>query len=328
MPNNKKERKRNSPKKKETQNEAQKKAAAVVVRSQFEAELQRKFGTPAIDAVITARAVRLSPPPAAAAAAAGISSSSSSTTDDVVCYHGSSAEHFEAGNTSEYVKITKAYTKLRKKYGAAKYDQARVDRMKQFLYDKENILLFLDPNCAKVVFALAVALYFSLSSEEIELFQSRRLAEEEANTTPSFELESLLLLGINIKYQIIPFFTGNTINPELLTKYGRDVQSNERGIIHCLYRETKDYCDCMVPHKEQAKNMDNLQQCHECGRFSAKKLTTKCKGCQFAIYCGEQCRRAHWSTHREYCKKEQRVVTHLNQNGGVIMGEVAITMKK
>lgn len=53
----------------------------------------------------------------------------------VVCYHGSSAEHFVAG--SEFLKIVKSYVLLQKKYGNG-YNQERNDAYNKFFRDKEK----------------------------------------------------------------------------------------------------------------------------------------------------------------------------------------------
>ena len=64
-----------------------------------------------------------------------------------MCYHGSSAKHFDAGDC-EYLNITKSFVQLHKKYGTdAESDAA-------FLADTENIQVWLDPHCTKFIFAV------------------------------------------------------------------------------------------------------------------------------------------------------------------------------
>ena len=169
-PNNKKQRGRNNQKKKEAQNAAQKKAEAVVRRAQLEAELQGKFGTPAVDKLIRviATAIIESPQPAGTATAPGAASTSSSnstteTEDSVVCYHGSSAQHFVA--SSEFLKIVKSYVVLTKKNAGCGSDQYQ-DALDRFSRDEENKNGYLDGEFTNFVFALGVSLYLRITYEE------------------------------------------------------------------------------------------------------------------------------------------------------------------
>ena len=319
MPNNKKERKRNNPKKKEAQNDAQKKAAAVVVRAQFEAELQRKFGTPAIDAVITARAVRLSPP---VAAAAGISSSFSSTTDDVVCYHGSSAEHFVAG--SEFLKIVKSYVSLFKKCF-----NNQNDAYAKFFSDKENQKVMLNVDLANFIFALGVSVFLNIPSEEKQKDREkyRRVLQKhgrsigecwEVTKTATYELELIIRFGLAVKHDVFLQMTGQQVDVEKLRKYNRDV-GNERGIINCLYRETKKVCECMATDKDQAKDMDKTDWCSACRKFFPKERTKICDGCEAVVYCSTKCSIADWPHHKLICKTANYIIRKNDGNDDVFV---------
>ena len=169
-PNNKKQRGRNNQKKKEAQNAAQKKAEAVLRRAQIEAELQGKFGTPAVDNLIREMASVMieSPQPAGEGTAPGAASTfySNSTTekeDAFVCFHGSSAQHFVAG--SEFLKIVQSYVVLNKKSVAGGYDQWN-NVHDNFFRDKENRKIMYNVEFTNFVFALGVSLYLRITYEE------------------------------------------------------------------------------------------------------------------------------------------------------------------
>ena len=169
-PNNKKQRGRNNQRKKEAQNAAQKKAEAVLRRAQIEAELQGKFGTPAVDNLIREMASVMieSPQPAGEGTAPGAASTfySNSTTekeDAFVCFHGSSAQHFVAG--SEFLKIVQSYVVLNKKSVAGGYDQWN-NVHDNFFRDKENRKIMYNVEFTNFVFALGVSLYLRITYEE------------------------------------------------------------------------------------------------------------------------------------------------------------------
>ena len=211
MPNNKKQRGREEKKKKiEAQKEA--KRAVEEQQAQQEAEelrarLRGLFGTPAIDEVITdmARSSISTAPSTATAttvvtAASKSSSSSSSSTkppDSVmVCYHGSSAEHFFAG--SKYLQIVTSYVSLLKKFGSkVQRDEAGND----FLNDEENQKIIFDDEFTNFIFALAVALYFNLPEKEKDVsFYVGLKTWKEQKATAMYELRYVITMGLNIKY--------------------------------------------------------------------------------------------------------------------------------
>ena len=302
-PNHKKQRGRDNQKKKEAQNAAQQHAAAVVRRAQLEAELQRKFGTPAIETLIQDMA----------AAAPSKSSSHFTTTekedDCIVCYHGSSAEHFVAG--SGFLKTVKAHVSLRKKYDGDGWDQLG-EASHKFLNDKKYKKHMLDIEFTNFLFALGVSLYWNLTVEEKEHYrqleqESGRRTLGERKQTPSYELDAILKLGLFIKYDVLPNMTGTgkIVDTEQVRKYNRDLES-ERGIINCLYRETKQACDCMKTKKVEANGMDKTDLCHGCRKVFLKDKTKKCNGCDTQVYCSEECSIAHWPVHKPYCKFVQR----------------------
>ena len=136
------------------------------------AELEALLGTPAIDKCIQeiARAASMTAVATVSSAAVSQSSSSSSTVGQpkVVCYHGSSAEHFVAG--SEFLKIVKSYVLLQKKYGNG-YNQERNDAYNKFFRDKEKRKIRYTDEFANFLFALGVSLYLKVTSEEKENYR-------------------------------------------------------------------------------------------------------------------------------------------------------------
>ena len=211
MPNNKKQRGREERKKKiEAQREA--KRALEEQQAQQDAEelrahLQGLFGTPAIDAVITDLGrSSISPAPStptattAVAAASKSSSSSSSTAPSLdgvmVCYHGSSAEHFVPG--SKFLQMVTSYVSLLKKFGSkVQRDEAGND----FLNDEENQKIIFDDEFTNFIFALAVALYFNLPEKEKDVsFYVGLKTWKEQKATAMYELRYVITMGLNIKY--------------------------------------------------------------------------------------------------------------------------------
>ena len=271
MPSNKKQRGRESKKK----NEAQKKA-----------DSQRMFGTPAVDNVIKDIAAM-------------------EKEDGVVCYHGSSAEHFLAG--SEFLNFVKSDVVLNKKY----------DNLDQFqdVYDK-----FMNENanveCTNFIFALGVALYLKLTCEEKESYHRLQMSKKSPSgkmkQTPSFELECVLELGLYIKYEVIPHTKEEeNVDDKKFHKYMRDVE-NERGVINCLYREAKNNkCDCMTTKKIEANDMDKMDLCHGCRKRFPKARTKLCDGCEVAVYCSDECQSNDWLRHKPYCTDLQPYCTDL-----------------
>ena len=290
MPNNKKQRGRDNQKKKE----AQKKAAQNAL-----------LGTPAIDEWINELAARSFSTTAKSPPAAVSKSSSTLSTeqeDGVVCYHGSSAEHFVAD--SDFLNLVKSYVVLLKKYEGVNDAQGHIAHAK-FYGDTDNQSLYLDDDCPNFLFALAVSVYLKLTSADKERYRKLKTLGRhtimeigEVKKTSSYELETILKMGLTLKYLVIPQSKGEKIDEEQLRKYRRDVDS-ERGVINCLYRETS--CDCMVTDKDRANDMDKMDLCHGCRKRFPKATTMVCDGCQTVVYCSEECCVNDWSRHQTYC---------------------------
>ena len=291
-------------------------AAKTLLRAQMEAALQRQFGTPAIDEVITDIGRSLSTTTtittvAGVAAASKPASSSSPTAkkqkENVVCCHSSSAEHFVAG--SEYLKMVQSYVVLFKKYDNDNEDQRNAANNK-FFDDKENKNVYLDGEFTNYVFALGVSLYLNLSSEEKERYYKLPSREQQIGTA-YFELQLIIELGLHIKYFVVPFFDKTQSlqeqhkNRKDGNKYLKDIDT-ERGLIKCLHRETRDYCGCMASKNDEAKGMEKMERCCGCQREFLKKLMKKCDGCESVVYCSEQCQINNWLCHQSNCEIEQK----------------------
>ena len=327
MPNNKKQRARDSQKKKEAQDAAQQKAmvvraeteatvrhtqaqqqavvdqnVALLLQAQLRADLERKFGAPAVENVIQDMAAE------AAAAAAAANSSSTSTTeqdDGAVCYHGSLAKYFVAG--SAFLKVVKSYVVLCKKYEEGDLDHYQ-DALDKFYRVRENKEIMYNVEFPNFVFALGVSLYLKLPSAEKENYRKLQMSKNapwgQVKQTASYELQNILKLGLSIKYYMSPPTKGEKIDHEKFRKYRRNVNS-ERGIINCLYRETKKHCGCMVTDKGRANNMEKMDLCHGCRIVFPKAKTKLCDGCTEVVYCSTKCSVDAWPRHKPYCTNAQ-----------------------
>ena len=115
MPSNKKQRGRYHQKRNDAHHhEAQKKKKqSAGARVPLEVNLQRKFGTPAIDEFLHETAVAAAATAAAAILSKPPSASSTAETKEengTTCYHNSSAEHFVAG--SAYLETLRSFVSL------------------------------------------------------------------------------------------------------------------------------------------------------------------------------------------------------------------------
>ena len=272
MPNNKKQRGRDNQKKKEAHNEAQKKAERKQQLARLEQDLQRKFGTPGIDELLNELVI-----------------SSSSVT---ACFHGSVAKHFVAG--SEYSKILKTHTKLRKK------NLGDYGKINEFLNQAKNRNRVLDPNFAQFIFAVGVSLYCKLTPRERKLY-SRPAPTTDVENSIIFELWSITQFAIDIRYNCIPQANNQEVDETKLNKYDRDIDT-ERGLINCLHRETKRYCTCMASNKIEAKNMEKMEQCAGCAKLYPKDRLKACKKCDLVFYCSLQCCENDWPMHKKDCQ--------------------------
>jgi hypothetical protein len=213
-------------------------------------------------------------------------SSTTATTANSMCYHGSTAERFSPGSDYRkaiqdflsYEKVLMEHEKvLMERYGKEEY------RCLCFLGGFETKYLELLknlPELSQFLFAWSTHLFLNLDDEE------------------SQEMIGLLLLfGIRIKYE-----DSSRENSEKIHKYNRDIQSgDERGIINCLSRETKNCCDCMKQKKKEAKGMAKLVPCNGCNCFFPKKQMRDCIGCTFSFH-SKECYEKYWPKHKIDCK--------------------------
>jgi hypothetical protein len=108
----------------------------------------------------------------------------------------------------------------------------------------------------------------------------------------------LLTLGLTIRN------SRNKISNEQSSKYKRDIRTN-RGIINCLARETKTYCNCMKEGKDIARTMEKVGSCYGCGNEFPKETLSLCNGCQFVKYHSRECQINDWPIHKLHCKPRQ-----------------------
>ena len=69
-----------------------------------------------------------------------------------------------------------------------------------------------------------------------------------------------------------------------LNRYIRNIECDERGIINCLSRETKAYCDCMNDKKREVKGMDKTEFCVGCKIYFPRDGMMKCKAAKLQCF--------------------------------------------
>lgn len=122
-------------------------------------------------------------------------------------------------------------------------------------------------------------------------------------------MKELLVLAVVIKYLCHPRFAQRSGGPapdhDKLNRYYRAIYNNDdRGVIHCLSRETNSFCDCMQAKNTEAKGMEKTNKCYGCKHSFPRKGMLKCSGCKIAMFCNDDCyKKKNWPSHREGCKK-------------------------
>ena len=130
----------------------------------------------------------------------------------------------------------------------------------------------------------------------------------------SNDMKELLVLAVVIKYLCHPRFAQRSGGPapdhDKLNRYYRAIYNNDdRGVIHCLSRETNSFCDCMQAKNTEAKGMEKTNKCYGCKHSFPRKGMLKCRGCKIAIFCNEDCYKKNWPSHKEGCKKASSSTT-------------------
>jgi hypothetical protein len=207
----------------------------------------------------------------------------SSSSSEMTCYHGSTAEKFPLD--SDYGKVICDYISSRQKLGDG--ISTREGGEFEIKFGMDHIELMADLKFGQFVFAFSTTVYLNNNLEE--------------NTYAKSTVRQLLYLGITIKYYWIPASLGEKYDKEKYYKYCRDI-GDERGIINCLSRETKIFCDCMKPKKSEAKNMEKLDKCYGCKELFAKADLRFCIGCNVVKYCSKECHINSWPSHKSDCR--------------------------
>jgi len=201
-----------------------------------------------------------------------ITTTSAAASDSIVpCCHGSTSAHFPDG---------RAYNDVIKKIVAASGDGEK----EQKLYEDHNEDIK-DSNFIQYVFAVGTSWYLKM------------------NTTNN-DMKWLLFSATLKKYDP----DEEDKNKDKLTRYARAIVINDddRGVINCLSRETKSFCDCMQAKKMKAKGMAKTERCRGCRIMFPRTGMLVCSGCKVSFFCNEVCQTQNWPKHRESCQKLQK----------------------
>jgi hypothetical protein len=156
-------------------------------------------------------------------------------------------------------------------------------------FGMEYLKFITDPRFSRFIFAFSTTVYLNSNLKEDLL----------AKITV---VRQLLKLGMSVKYAYIPKSLGGEFNAEIFLKHSNDIIANERGVINCLSRETKIFCECMKPKKTEAKDMEKLGRCFGCNELFQKEQLRLCTGCNTIKFCSKKCHSQKWNDHKVYCK--------------------------
>jgi len=173
------------------------------------------------------------------------------------------------GSTSVHFPDGRAYSDLIKGILAVQKDGK--EKIVKFYVD--NKVYLKDLNFIRYMFAFCTSWYLKTK-------------------TTNYEMKVLLGLATVYKY---------SSDDEKMKRYGRAIQL-DRGVINCLSRETKSFCDCMQAKKMEAKGMAKKERCVGCGIIFPRKDMKICKGCKISGYCNEDCQTKDWPKHRGNCR--------------------------
>ena len=173
------------------------------------------------------------------------------------------------GSTSAHFPDGRAYSDVIKGILAVQKD----GKKKILKFNVDNKVYLKDLNFVRYIFALCTSWYLKTK-------------------TTNGDMKILLSLATVYKY-----FHDDA---DKVKRYGRAL-SLDRGVINCLSRETKSFCDCMQAKKMEAKGMAKRELCLGCRITFPRKDMLICGGCKSAMYCNEECQTKDWPKHREMC---------------------------
>ena len=208
---------------------------------------------------------------------------SPSASDIHSCSHGSMSDHFHDGVA--YRDVIRDYLSM-----------PRTDQSGRAEFVKGRLGYFGDLNFAHYIFAVCTSLYLQTKIRNRDIIE---------------DTKELLSVAVEIKYFYNALFAQSDDEPELDLgqhhRYQHAIWYNgERGVINCLSRETKPFCDCMKDKKKEAKGMDRMELCDGCNILFPREIMKECSGCNmYPMFCSIGCYKESWPAHRERCQEEQ-----------------------
>jgi len=200
-----------------------------------------------------------------------------SSTPTTRCYHGSTAENFAVN--SEFNKVLDDWMSILMNMTTTAEFVIQISK-----FSAKHMKLINDPEIIKHMFALATVMFLNNYS---------RSSWDQV----SDEVRIILLFGIKIKYPPVK-------DREKQEKYNRDIQT-DRGIIKFLSRELLS-CHCMDNLKLEAKTMEKVGLCMGCSQEFPKQILKRCSRCLSEQYCGKECMRICWPTHKQFCSPHNK----------------------
>ena len=217
--------------------------------------------------------------------------------DNSPCFHGSTSNHFPDG---------RSYNKVIVDYLSLTNGGTNPSAVKDFVSNRGHDEDFVDLNFSRYIFALCTSWYLKLNGTTPELNDLNRMKD-------------LIFLAFRIKYFNFPLYEEETPDLAKYDRYHRAIHNNdERGVINCLSKETKSYCNCMKEKKTEADNMEIIETCTGCNLNFPRSGMKKCSGCKFAMFCTtEDCYAKYWPAHKEICEKKTKATNVLIGRYGI-----------
>jgi len=213
--------------------------------------------------------------------AAATSAATTTVSDIGPCFHGSTSDHFSDG---------RAYTDIIRDYISVPHNAG--GRLK-FCEDHKEYCI--DLNFSQYIFALCTSLYLKTNQQ-------------------TDDMHHLLYMAIHIKYHLVVIDALRSGGPapdrDKLHRYDRGIsnKNDDRGVINCLSRETRPFCDCMKDKKTEADGMPKVGTCTGCLHSFPRSGMKKCSGCKCAMFCTtEGCYDKYWPAHRETCQRMKKI---------------------